>query len=76
MRTKLRVRKKLPEKTGISIDDDERHAGDVDGYVARNRKALNASIGRSRKEIAKGKFSTKSIGDIVAEGKARFSKSR
>ncbi len=76
MKTKLRVRKKLPEKTGISIEDDERHAGDVDSYVARNRKALNASIGRSREEIAKGKFSTKSIGDIVTDGKARFSKSR
>lgn len=58
----------------IAIEDDERHSGDVGDYIARNRDSLNASIKRSRAEIAQGKTSTKSIDDIVAEGRARFSK--
>ncbi|HSZ74151.1 MAG TPA: hypothetical protein VK779_04970 [Rhizomicrobium sp.] len=52
----------------IAIEDDERHSSDVDSYIARNRAALNTSIKQSRAEIAKGKTSTKSIGEIVFEG--------
>ncbi len=71
------MEKKHPVKSGgpdIAIEDDERHSGDVDGYIARNRDALNASIKKSRSEIAKGKISKKSIDDIIAEGHKRFSK--
>ncbi len=58
----------------VAIEDDERHARDVDSYITRNRNALNASIKQSRAEIAKGRTSTKSIDEIVAEGRARLSK--
>lgn len=57
----------------VAIEDDERHSGNVDAYIARNRTALNASIKKSRAEIAKGKASMKSIDDIVTEGRARIS---
>jgi len=58
----------------VAIEDDERHADDVGEYLARNRDGLNVSIAKSRAEISKGKISTKSVDDIVAEGRARFSK--
>lgn len=58
----------------IAIEDDERHAGDVESYIARNGDALNASIRKSRAEITKGKVSQKSINDIIAEGRKRYSK--
>jgi hypothetical protein len=63
-----------PASDAVSIEDDERHIDDVGDYIRRNRDALNASIKRSRSEIAKGKPSKKSIGDIIAEGKARHRK--
>jgi hypothetical protein len=56
-----------PAAPDIAIEDDERHRDDVGGYIARNREALNTSIKKSRSEIAKGKVSSKSIDDIVAE---------
>jgi hypothetical protein len=58
----------------VAIEDDERHADDVGDYIARNRAPLNASIKRSRAEIARGKASKKSIDDIVAERRARLPK--
>ncbi|HEY8697874.1 MAG TPA: hypothetical protein VIM02_09665 [Rhizomicrobium sp.] len=58
----------------VAIEDDERHSDDVGDYIARNRAALNASIKRSRVEIARGKVSRKSIDDIVATRRARLSK--
>ena len=67
---------KKPRAPVIAVEDDERHADDVSGYIARNRAALNASIKRGRAELKKGKASAKSIDDIVAEGHARFSKKR
>ena len=60
----------------VSIEDDERHVDDVGDYIRRNRDALNASIKRSRNEIAKGKYSEKSMSDIIARGKARHRKAR
>jgi hypothetical protein len=64
------MEKKHAAKTAapdIAIEDDERHFDDVGDYIARNRDALNASINKSRAEIAKGKVSSKSVDDIVAE---------
>ena len=58
----------------LPIEDDERHLGHVDDYVSRNRDALNASIQRSRKEIAEGKVSSKSIETIIAEGHRRHTR--
>lgn len=54
-----------------AIEDDERHRDEVDGFLSRNRDALNASIRRSRKELAEGKTSTKTIDDIIAEGRKK-----
>ncbi len=53
-----------------AIDDVEGYA-EIEAYVARNRDALNASIRKGRKELAEGKISTKSIDDIIAEGRRR-----
>ena len=58
----------------LQIEDDERHGDDVADYIERNREALNASIKRSRREIAEGKSSKKTIDEIIAEGKARHAK--
>lgn len=58
----------------VAIEDDERHSDEVGDYIARNRAALNASIKRSRAEIAQGKASRKSVDHIVAERRARLSK--
>ena len=55
----------------LQIEDDERHLGQVDDYISRNRDALNASIRRSRKEIAEGNVSSKTIETIIAEGHRR-----
>jgi len=53
----------------IAIEHDKRHERDVQGFIARNRDALNASIRKSRAEIARGKVSKKSMNDIIAEGR-------
>ncbi len=60
--------------TSLPVEDDERHSDQVDDYIARNRDALNASISKSRKELAEGKVSTKSIDDIIAEGRRKHVK--
>jgi len=57
-----------------TIEDDERHRDLVDDFIARNRDALNDSIRRSRRELARGERSTKTIDDIVAEGRKRHTK--
>ncbi len=55
----------------LAVEDDERHLEQADDYISRNRDALNASIRRSRKEIADGKISTTSIDAIIAAGRRR-----
>jgi predicted RNase H-like nuclease (RuvC/YqgF family) len=55
----------------LPVEDDERHTHEVEEFVSRNRDALNESITRSRKEVAEGKFSTKTIDDIIVEGRKR-----
>jgi hypothetical protein len=55
----------------IPIEDDERYRDQVDDYVTRNRDALNASIKKSRAEIASGKASTKTVSKIIAEARRR-----
>jgi flagellar motility protein MotE (MotC chaperone) len=59
------------DASAVPIEDDERHSTNVDDYIARNRYALNASIRQSRKEIAEGTVSLKTIDDIIAEGRQR-----
>ncbi len=54
-----------------AVDADERHQGDVDGFVARHRDELNASIARSRGEIDAGAQSRRTVADIIADGRKR-----
>jgi len=73
MKAKIKIAKRLPTSVGagLLIEDDERHRDQVDGYIARNRDALNESIRRSRREFAEGKISSKTFDDIIAEGRKR-----
>jgi hypothetical protein len=75
-KTKSSKRLSAPAAASFPIEDDERHRDQVDGYVARNRNALNESIRRARQEFAEGKVSTKSFSDIIAEGRKRHTRSK
>ena len=59
----------------LPIEADERHQDQVDGFIARNRDALNDSIRRSRKEVEKDIYSTRSIDDIISDGRRRNKRS-
>ena len=54
-----------------AVEDDERHRDEADGFLSRNRDTLNASIRRSRKELAEGNISSKTINDIITEGRMK-----
>jgi len=56
-----------------AVEADERHQADVDSFIARNRDELNASIRHSRAEVGKGIQSTRTIDDIIADGRKRHS---
>jgi hypothetical protein len=61
-----------PTRSSIpAVEADERHHGDVDAVITRNRDELNASIRRSRAEVGKGVHSTRTIDDIIADGRKR-----
>lgn len=62
---------KIKAGAQLAVEDDERYGDEIDAYVARNREALNKSIVNGRKELAAGTISTKSIEDIIAEGRRR-----
>jgi hypothetical protein len=74
--TKAKARKtgSPDHRAALPIEDDERHAVEVDDYISRNRDTLNTSIQRSRREVAEGKVSSKSIETIIAEGHRRHSR--
>ena len=52
-------------------DADERRQSEVDGFITRNRDELNTSIRRSREEVGGGVQSTRTIGDIISDGRKR-----
>ena len=56
---------------GPSVEMDELRQGEVDAFVMRNREALDTSIRRSRSEIGKGVQSSRTIDQIVANGRKR-----
>lgn len=58
---------------GLPPIDDTESYDETDAFIVRNRDVLNASIEKSRMELAAGKVSTKSIDDIIAEGRRRHS---
>jgi hypothetical protein len=70
----VKAPKPVPHTTAtLAVEADERHQGDVDTFIERNRDALNTSIRRSRIEVAKGVRSVRSIDKIVADGRKRHS---
>ncbi len=62
--------------SSLPVEADERYQGEVDAFIERNRDALNESIERSREEFKKGVVSTRTIGDIIADGRRRHSQNR
>ena len=69
------MERKNPAGNGdVAIEDDERHSDAVDSYIARNRDALNSSIKKSRADLANGHAGTKSVEDIIRDGRSRYSK--
>lgn len=63
--------KKVTTRPAAPVEDDERHTTELNDYVTRNRRALNASLDQARAEFAAGKVSKKSVKDIIAEGRRR-----
>jgi|GEM_PF-3518525 hypothetical protein len=57
--------------TALPIEADEDHRDQVDGFIARNRDGLNASIRLSRSELDRGAAAGRSIGQIIADGRRR-----
>ncbi len=62
-----------PPAPVLDVGADERYQPDVDAVIARNRDALNASIRISREEVARGIQATRTIDDIIADGRKRHS---
>jgi hypothetical protein len=54
-----------------AVEAEARHEADLDGFVGRNRDALNASIRRSREELGQGVHSGRTVGAIIADGRKR-----
>jgi hypothetical protein len=70
----MKAIKPVPNPAAMpGVEADERHQGDVDAFIARNREALNASIRRSRTEVGKGIQSSRTIEEIIADGRKRHS---
>ena len=70
----MKATKPVPSPAATpAVEADERHQGDVDAFIARNREALNASIRRSRAEVGKGIQSSRTIDEIIADGRKRHS---
>lgn len=66
--------KPIPPRAAMpAVEADERHQAEVDAFIARNRDELNTSIRRSRAEVGKGVQSTRTIDDIIADGRKRHS---
>jgi dsDNA-binding SOS-regulon protein len=53
------------------IEADELHREEIDAFVAKNREALNESIRRSRDEIVQDLHETRSIDQIIGDGRKR-----
>lgn len=70
----MKATKPIPPRAAVpAVEADERHQGDVDAFIARNRDELNASIRRSREEMGRGVQSTRTIDEIISHGRKRHS---
>jgi hypothetical protein len=54
-----------------AIESDELHQAKIDACIARNREVLSESIRRSRQELAVGVCETRTIDEIIADGRKR-----
>ena len=63
----MTLAKKIPSLTPLPIEDDERHSGEVDDFIGRNREALNDSLRLSREQGV----SEASVADVIAAGRRR-----
>lgn len=67
-----RAAKPTPPRASIpTVEADERHQTDVDAFIGRNRDELNESIRRSRQEVGGGEQSTRTIDEIISDGRKR-----
>ena len=64
MRTKA-IKAVPTDESMLDVELDERHQGDVDAFIDRNRVALNHSIRRSREEFARGDYCKLSTAEIL-----------
>jgi|HubBroStandDraft_2_1064218.scaffolds.fasta_scaffold1056607_2 hypothetical protein len=60
-----------PRAAMPAVEADERHQPDVDSFITRNREELDTSIRRSRDEVGKGVHATRTIEDMIADGRER-----
>jgi hypothetical protein len=74
-RNVLRAAERGAAAAVLPVEDDERHLTEANDFIDRNRQSLNESIQRSRREMAEGKCSEKSIEEIIAEGLRRHCRS-
>jgi hypothetical protein len=56
-----------------AVEADALGKAEVDAFITRNRDELNASIVRSREEVARGVRSARTVADIIADGRKRHS---
>jgi hypothetical protein len=63
------------DATALPVEADELAQDDLDDFVARNRDSLNQSIRRSREEVAAGAVASRTIEDIIKDGRLRHRRS-
>jgi antitoxin ParD1/3/4 len=59
----------------VADDEDfgpELSEADVDAWIDRNREALRASLEVARQDAAAGRYDTRTMADIIAEGTRRY----
>lgn len=61
--------------TALPVEADELAQGALDDFVVRNRDALNESIARSRAEVTEGVEASRTIDEIVRDGRRRHPRS-
>lgn len=58
----------------VADDEDfgpELSEADVDAWIDRNREALKASLQEAREDAAAGRYDTRTMAEIIAEGTRR-----
>lgn len=71
MKTKALSKARSKSSKVVTPAEPELSERSVDGFIARNRDALNASIKKSRQETAEGVFGRRTIAQIIADERRR-----